>query len=458
MPDTKRSGPLMAVLCRVVGALALALSLSAGDAVRAQQQAESVPRDVQLLGPQQTVDIRIGRWDAVAEAFVPWETIGGAYKISATGTIALPFVGSVQASGLAPDELGRALAQRFQDRLGLSSDIQAVVTISEFAPIYMLGDVRAPGAYPHVPGMTVLQALSLAGGLEQPATALLRGERNALGAMGNYRVFELERMRRLARLARLEAEETGSQIVVPPDLAASPLAAELIEQERRIMVAQKSAFESSMAQIEELEALLQERITRLEQQAGLRQRQLALLNEELENAASLVERGLSTVARESNLQRAVTDQQVRLLEVETARLTAQQQLNETRRDRLDLTNERDRERVQGVQDQRAAIAELSVRMETEAALFAESTQIGNGLVALSEAMIPVLQITRTGPQGTETFAVNRDDPVQGGDVVEVVLSRPAPGDAIPVHRLAPDGAALPAPDANAAQASRPVQD
>lgn len=143
------------------------------------------------------------------------------------------------------------------------------------------------------------------------------------------------------------------------------------------MVAQKSAFESSMAQIEELEALLQERITRLEQQAGLRQRQLALLNEELENAASLVERGLSTVARESNLQRAVTDQQVRLLEVETARLTAQQQLNETRRDRLDLTNERDRERVQGVQDQRAAIAELSVRMETEAALFAESTQIGN---------------------------------------------------------------------------------
>ncbi|WP_171179590.1 polysaccharide biosynthesis/export family protein [Ruegeria sp. HKCCD8929] len=416
----------------------LGLCLLTAGGMLTPAQAENDTAMTETLGPQQTLDIRIGRWDPVNEVFTSWDTIAGSYLISATGTVSLPLIGSVQATGLTPDELGTELSRRIQDRIGLSTDVQAIVTITEFAPIYVLGDVRAPGAYLHVPGMTVLQALSLSGGVNRASSALVRGERNALNAFGNYRVMELDKMRRLARLARLEAEEAGTGIDVPPELASSPLGAELIEQERKIMMSQQSAFASNLAQIEELEALLLERIARLQQQADLRQRQLNLLNEELENASSLVERGLSIATRESNLQRAVADQQVRLLEVETARLSAEQRLSETRRDRLDLTNQRDRERVQGLQDERTAIAELRVKMETEAALFAEAERTGNGLVELSALVSLTLQITRTGPDGPVTFVVGRNDPIAGGDVLEVVLARPGPNDTIPVRRLSPE--------------------
>lgn len=423
----------------IVWLVSFAMALNATHRSVAVAQSQPEPRaGAETIGPQQTLEIRIGRWDPVNELFASWDAVGGSYPVSTTGAVTLPLIGSVQAAGMTPDDLGADVSQRIQDRMGLRSDVQTIVTITEFAPIYVLGDVRTPGAYPHVPGMTVLQALSLSGGINTPTSALVRGERNALSALGTYRVMELEKMRRLARLARLEAEESGTEIQAPPELQSSPLGIELLEQERRIMVSQNSAFESSLAQIDELEALLLDRINRLKQQADLRERQLQLLNEELENANSLVERGLSTVVRGSNLQRAVTDQQVRLLEVETARLNAEQRLNETRRDRLDLTNARDRERVQGLQDQRAAIAELGVKMETEAALFSEAARTGNGLAELSDLVSPRLQITRTGPEGTTTFAANRDDKIEGGDVLEVVLSTSAPNDMIPVRRLAPD--------------------
>lgn len=431
-------------LCLAI-AMSFLVQLILFSAAFAQDQAAPGPASAETLAPRQTVDIRIGRWDPVQETYTAWEAVGGAFLITTAGTVTLPLIGNIQASGMTPDALGAEISKRVQDRMGLRGDIQTIVVITDFAPIYVLGDVREPGAYPHAPRMTVLQALSLSGGIDRASPAFMRGERSALGSLGSYRVMELELRRRLATLSRLEAEETGSEMTPPQELLVATLGPELIDQERRVMESQRSAFASNLAQIDELEALLQERIARLNTQAELRQQQVVLLDEELENASSLVERGLSTVARRSNLQREVADQQVRLLEVETARLNAEQQLNETRRDRLDLTNERSRERVQGLQDQRAAIGELRIRMETEAALFAESVRTGNGLVELSALSPPDLQITRTGPEGSVTFPVNRNDLIEGGDVLEVVLDSPDPNDTIPVRRLsAPaNGALLP---------------
>lgn len=404
-------------------------------------RAESAPT-VETLGAQQKLEIRVGRWDPIQETYADWDAIGGNFQVSASGTVTLPLIGSLPAAGLTPDALGAEISQRVQDRMGVRGEVQAVVTIMEYAPIYVLGDVGAPGAYPHAPNMTVLQALSLAGGIDSANPQLLRGERGALSALGSYRVMELELLRRLATLTRLEAEEAGTEMATPEELSTSPLGTELIAQEQRIMEAQQTALSSSLTQLDELEALLQERISRLETQAILRQEQLDLLDEELTNAASLVERGLSTAARASNLKREVADQQVRLLEVETARLNAEQQLNETRRDRLDLTNQHSKDRVQGMQDQRAAIGELRIRMETEAALFSEAASVGTGVVDLSAMTEPVLQITRVEADGPRSFPVGRNDRVEGGDVLEVVLSTPAATDTIPVRRLPTPGIPL----------------
>ncbi len=376
------------------------------------------------LAPFQVLDIRVGRWDPVSESYTAWAEVGGSVTVQSDGSLTLPLVGRVEAAGLTTDTIAGTIATRLRDRIGLHSEVEAVVTIAEYAPIYVLGDVRAPGEYPFKPGMTVIQALSLAGGIDRPGASFLQGDRGALTAQGNYRVFEQELLRRLATLARLTAERDGGEIVVPEELAEAPLGEELVAQEARIMQARASAFDSNMSQIEELETLLRARIDRLGQQAQLRAGQLALAEDELADVQQLAERGLSTAARERDLQRRLADQQVRLLEVETSRLNAEQRLNEARRDRLDLTNARSSELVQGIQDQRAAIAELRIRMETEAALYADAHRTGSGFVSPLAEVSPDLLLVREEDGGGAPVPVSRTDLLSGGDVLEVRMPLP----------------------------------
>jgi polysaccharide export outer membrane protein len=44
------------------------------------------------------------------------------------------------------------------------------VTISEYRPFFILGEVKNPGSYPYMPNMTVLTAVAIAGGFTPRAS------------------------------------------------------------------------------------------------------------------------------------------------------------------------------------------------------------------------------------------------------------------------------------------------
>ena len=377
------------------------------------------------LEPGQTVEIRIGRWDPVEEAFVSWDGLGGRFLIGPEGVLTLPVAGAFEVTDLSPGALADKISAQLQGRLGTRGDVQAIVTIAAFAPIYVLGDVRAPGAYTHTPGMTVLQALTLAGGLDTPGAQLLQGGRNALTSIGTYQVLQFDLLRRLATLARLRAELNDTEIDPPQELSGATMGTELIDQEREILQARQTALRSNLSQIDDLETLLERQIAQLDTQVTLREEQLALLEDNLANVQNLLERGLTTADRGDSLQRQVADQRIRLLELETARLNAEQRLNEAGRDRLDLTNERRRELVEGAKDQEAAIRELRIKMETEAALFAESSRTGTRIVNLLDGAEARMEVTRVADGKSTTMPVARSDRIRGGDVLEVILPAPA---------------------------------
>jgi polysaccharide biosynthesis/export protein ExoF len=110
-------------------------------------------------------------------------------------------------------------------------------------PIYVVGPVKNPGAYKYVPGMIVLHAIALAGGLD-------RGEENLSGMVEGAR--EMERVRiatsqveqLLARRARLEAErDGGSTLPIPIQLTGFALertAGAVLETESSILRAEQA--------------------------------------------------------------------------------------------------------------------------------------------------------------------------------------------------------------------------
>ena len=93
------------------------------------------------------------------------EGLTGSYRVAQDGTIDFPFIGRMGVAGLEPT----AVADRIREGLvtGLflrQPQISVMVTEYNSKRISVMGAVREPGTFPLSPGLTVVQAVSLAGG------------------------------------------------------------------------------------------------------------------------------------------------------------------------------------------------------------------------------------------------------------------------------------------------------
>jgi polysaccharide biosynthesis/export protein len=87
------------------------------------------------------------------------------------GTVSFPLAGHVNAAGLTPDELQKTLSQRIEQYIPDAADLVSVSVLQVNGnKVFVIGLVNKPGEFQIMQPMTVLQALSLAGGLTQFAS------------------------------------------------------------------------------------------------------------------------------------------------------------------------------------------------------------------------------------------------------------------------------------------------
>ncbi len=114
------------------------------------------------------------------------DTLTGEFRVSDSGTIALPLVGVLQAAGLSPDALG-AQVQQALVKANLLKAPSISVEVIAYRPIFVLGEVNKPGQYPYQPGMTMVTAAAVAGGFTYRAVddyAAVVRTRNGVAAEG----------------------------------------------------------------------------------------------------------------------------------------------------------------------------------------------------------------------------------------------------------------------------------
>lgn len=130
------------------------------------------------------------------------------------GKISLPLLNDVQAAGLTPMQLGSQIAEKLK-RFIAEPQVTVVVTRVNSQRVFIVGEVNRAGAYPLLPNMTVLQALSSAGGFTQFANPkkihILRMENGKQASLPfNYKeVVEGQRPEQNVSL------KAGDTIVVP---------------------------------------------------------------------------------------------------------------------------------------------------------------------------------------------------------------------------------------------------
>ncbi len=111
---------------------------------------------------QVRAEYALGAGDRIAVTVFRHQDLSGEFDVDGAGRVTLPLIGQMDVLGLTAPEVETAVTARLMpDYL---KNPRVSVQVLTYRPFYIIGEVKQPGGYPYVSGLTVVQAVALAGG------------------------------------------------------------------------------------------------------------------------------------------------------------------------------------------------------------------------------------------------------------------------------------------------------
>ena len=160
------------------------------------------------------VDYVIGPEDVLAVVFWREKDMSSEVAVRPDGMISLPLINEVKAAGLTPEQLREELTKAAARYIEVPS-VSIVVKAINSRKVFITGMVAKQGAYPLTAPTTVLQMLSIAGGIHEFADAenirILRVEN---GKQVTYK-FNYKDVSKGKKLEQNILLKPGDTIIVP---------------------------------------------------------------------------------------------------------------------------------------------------------------------------------------------------------------------------------------------------
>jgi len=157
-----------------------------------------------LIGPEDVIEVIVWKEPDVSRVVL----------VRPDGKISLPLIGDIKAEGLSPKALAEELKRAFSEYIE-APEVSVIVKEVNSAKIYVMGKVNSPGVFPLRSEITVLQAITLAGGFAEWAkkskVIILRktGEKDQRIVVNIDRVIDGKKGAEDVRL------QPGDRIIVP---------------------------------------------------------------------------------------------------------------------------------------------------------------------------------------------------------------------------------------------------
>ena len=138
----------------------------------AQQEQREHALDYTHVAPLLVQGTVLGPSDVFEVQVFQEKDLGGVYRVAADGTIKFPLCGSVAVSGKTGSEIEDMLIACLRTG-GYLKAPQVSLFVKEFnsKKVFVFGEVQKPGTFAYESGMTVVQAVTLAGGFTAKAEA-----------------------------------------------------------------------------------------------------------------------------------------------------------------------------------------------------------------------------------------------------------------------------------------------
>lgn len=357
-------------------------------------------------------------------------------RVQMDGGIAIPLVGRVEAAGQTLTQVQKTLHSAFaakvlrqrgtdgREIVYLVQPHDVVATIAELRPIYVTGDVSRPGEQTFRPGMTVRQAVVVAGGLDVGRYRATHPVVEATDLKGEHEGHSIELVKRRIAVWRLRRELGGNEPLDDVEFAKAPidrgLVKRLLQTERNQLDARNRDYQAERDNFATLVRQADQQIAILTEQRSKEEQGREADTEELKRAQELLGKGALTTQRVTEARRAV------LLSA-TRRLQTDAQLAQLQKQRAETASSLDR-----IEGQRRIRLNQEL-VEAEVGLTSARTRVQ----ALGEKIqyVGLLRSSLRNTQGggpdvhvvrrATRISTHEDFVLVPGDVIEIELKLPA---------------------------------
>jgi len=155
-------------------AVVASLSVLASLAGCAETRGGSIPYNVGNFGPPDAPTVvaldegyKIAPMDTLSVKVFGMEDLTGDYQVDLRGNVSMPLIGDVMAMNLTPVQLDDLLTRKYSEKYLENPDISVGIKQSAGRNVTVDGAVTKGGMYPVLGPLTLMQAVALAGGIDQ---------------------------------------------------------------------------------------------------------------------------------------------------------------------------------------------------------------------------------------------------------------------------------------------------
>jgi polysaccharide export outer membrane protein len=361
--------------------------------------------------------------------------------IGIDGDITLPLIGAVPAAGLTLAELRssvqKAFAQRVYRRSGPDGHEQPIIvspdeitlTVSEYRPVIMNGDVSKPGEQTFRPSMTVRQAVAQAGGYDFVRFRMSNPVLEQADLRSQYETLWLEFAKGQSLLARLKAELASQTSLDRDEHIETPLSRETtarLEQGETSQLELRNSLHSGektfLGQAIQKEA---NRIALLSKQQANERAGADADTEEVSRLEGLFSKGAVPITRVVDARRAMLLSSTRVLQTISEQARMERERDAMTHKLAQLDDKRRLDLLHDIQDAEVALAVTRAKLQTTGEKLAYAGMLRSQLVN-GKGATPTITVFRTVDGRREAVPGDEETELMPGDIVEVALTQYRP--------------------------------
>jgi polysaccharide export outer membrane protein len=387
--------------------------------------------------------------DAVEVGVVGVPDLRHRATIDVDGRASFPLLGGIQAAGMTVAELGkqiksllstkafraretdsrgRSLASRDNDVVTISPE-EVTVEVVEYRPVYLNGDVAKPGEQAYRPGMTVRQAIALAGGYDTMRFRSRDPFLDAADFRSDYYDLWTEFAKVSALISRLQAELDGQSAFPPPGLGdvplPTPITSKIIDLESQHFTVDAADLAKEKRYLSEAISQEDQRISVLDQQRQSEQQDADADAADYKEVMSNFRKGILPTTRVSETRRLTLESATRVLQTTALLQDVERKRAEFARSLEAIDDKKRQELLQSMQDATVRLNNVRTRLKSvsEKLLYAG---MARSQLTRGPGGEPDVKVFRKNKDNTAAIVANDQTELMPGDVVDVKLRLDTP--------------------------------